>query len=86
MDSEQLCSFGKYLKGKLKELGKDDEWLLKRLKVDGTFMNEEQLRSVYTGENKSRPRQAMIGTILHAEEERQRLKRIAGIKDERYEV
>jgi hypothetical protein len=80
MESEQLCSFGRYLKGKLKQLGKDDEWLIKRLRQDGSYFTPEQLQSVYTGENQSRPRQAMIGVVLHDEEQRQRLKRIAGIK------
>lgn len=86
MQSDELCSFGIYLKGKLKELGKTDAWLLKRLRQEGSFMNEETLAAVYNGTNQSRPRQAMIGMIIHAEEERQRLKKVAGIHDERYEV
>lgn len=86
MQQDELCPFGKYLRDKLKELGKDDAWLLKRLRIDGSFMNKEQLRSVYNGTNQSRPRQAMIGNILHAEEQRQKLKKVAGIHDERYEI
>lgn len=80
MQQDELCPFGKYLRDKLKQLGKNDAWLLKRLRQNGSFMNEDQLRSVYNGTNQSKPRQTMIGTVLHDEEQRQRLKKIAGIK------
>lgn len=79
-DSEQLTPFGRYVIEKLQKLGKTEAWLTTKLKSEGNFMTLEQLHAVMTGENQSRPRQAMIGTILHAEEERQRLKRVAGIK------
>lgn len=86
MESEQLTPFGRYVQEKLKKLGKTEAWLTTKLKSEGNFTTIEQLHAVMTGENQSRPKQAVIGMVLHAEEERQRLKRVAGIHDERYEV
>ena len=80
MSEEQLAPFGRSVMDRLNKIKKDEEWLITTLRSKGNFMTREQLRSVLSGETVSRPRQTMIGTVLHEEEQRQRLKKIAGIK------
>jgi hypothetical protein len=86
MDSEQLTPFGRYVMEKLQKIGKTEAWLTTKLKSEGNFTTIEQLHAVMTGENQSRPKQAVIGMVLHAEEERQRLKRVAGIHERRNKI
>lgn len=82
MQSEQLTPFGKYLNKRLEELGKDKEWLIRKLRESGNSTSIEQLEAQMNGAIQSKPREAAIGIVLHAEEERQKYRKIIGIKDE----
>lgn len=77
---EQQSRFGAFATNKLKELGKTKEWLLMKLKEHGNYINAEQLDILLTTGGKSKARQETIGIILHKEEERQKLKKVARIK------
>lgn len=80
MESQELTPFGKYLTAKLKELGKSKGWLISKLRENGSSLTIDQLNEMMVGEVRSKPREASIGIVIHAEAERQRLKKIAGVK------
>ena len=82
MDLQQLTPFGRYLIKRLDELGKDKEWLIRKLRENGNSTSIEQLDAQISGAIQSKPREAAIGIVLHAEEARQRFRKIIGIKDE----
>ena len=79
MESQQLTPFGKYLTNRLTELGRTKEWLIRKLHESGNSLTLEQLDLLLIGEIRSKPREAAIGIIIHAEAERQRLKKLARI-------
>ena len=77
---EQQSHFGTYVTKKLKELGRDKEWLYTKLKENGNYITLEQLDGLFIEGCKSKARQETIGVILHREEERQRFKKVARVK------
>lgn len=79
MESQDLTPFGKYLTDRLTELGRDKKWLISKLRENGNSLTIDQLNEMMVGEIRSKPREAAIGIIIHAEAERQRLKKLARI-------
>ena len=87
MESEQLTPFGRSVQKRLKALDRTNEWLISKL-VDhkGMAINDEYYWEILRGEKTSRPKEAAMGTILHEEEDRQRLKRVAGINERKNRI
>lgn len=78
---QELTPYGKNLKKRLLAIGKDEQWLVETLQSEGNSTTLEILHGIMIGEYRSEPKKALIGRVLHTEEQRQKLKRIVGIKE-----
>lgn len=78
----QLTPFGRKTYERLEKLNKTTEWLARKIReANDNSLTEERLLQILSGEYFSRAKEAIIGVILHEEEERQRLKKKLGIKE-----
>ena len=78
--NEELSPFGRITVARMDALGKDILWLQDELRARQHFARVDQLIRFLTGEFKSTAKEYLVGVILHEEEEREKLKKIARIK------
>ena len=80
MQSNQLTPFGKRTKKRLKELNRNDKWLLDRLRSKDIYISKERYEAILRGDIHGTQHEIAIGKVLKEEEEIQRLIKVAGIK------
>lgn len=75
-----LTHWGETVQKRLDKLGKDRAWICRMININGWHYQIEDLDMLMTGQSKSRPKEENVNRILAEEEERQRLKKVVGIK------
>lgn len=80
-EPQELTAFGRMVERRLNELGRDKKWLCRMLYIShNTRYTEERLDEILHKDRIGRGIEFSIGQILTEEKERQRLKKVIGLK------